>query len=284
MKHFFIFLLWIPFVSSAQIRVDAKGDKLNGNVKKMVEYEYSFLGHRNRNRVPFPIAIYTYDEEMKQENVYHYQGDSTRYIFRDIFKFDKDKLIECHHIQKTNTHGNYLENDSTCYLIAYQYNDNGRLSEEVSTSLDRHSSQHYTKTDYLYDKQGNVIEKDVYYHLNALDDRFDTVKNIFKYDSGGHIIQKDYHRDQVTDQTIYKYSGNYHYSEEHTIDTIPDRERKTIRRYNDRMNLIEERSYCRCDDTHTKNKYKYDDKGNWVERTEYLHGKKYSNIKRVITY
>jgi YD repeat-containing protein len=286
MKRVFIFLFWISFVSSAQIRVDAKGDKLNGNIKKMVEYQYGFFGHRSRKVTLEQMAIYTYNEETKQEIVYGYWGnDNVRYIFKDIFKFDKDKLREYDHIQKTNTHGYYFENDSTCFLVAYQYNDNGSLSEEFSTLQDKHSSQRYTKADYLYDRRGNVIEKDVDYHSNSLDD---TIKNIFKYDSGGHVVLKNTNDDKRALYTTYEYDNNYRYSEEHEFETNHDREWKTtIRRYDNRMNLIEERSYYICDDTKEQDshiKYKYDDKGNWVERTDYQNGKKYNYIKRVITY
>ena len=257
-------------MSSAQIRVDAKGEKLNGNVKKMVECQYGF-GYRNRKPLLVETAIYTYDEKTNQEAVYYYwSSDSTRYVYSDIFKFDGRKLTEHQHVEKV-AHGSFMKEDSIYYIFTNKYDDSNRLIEELRISKHHDSS----KTVYLYDKHGNVIEKD----------RFNGVeKKIFKYDSGGHIIQKDSYDDRVTYHTIYMYRSNYHYSEENTIDTFPDRERKTIRRYDDRMNLIEERSFCRCDDTHTKNKYKYDDKGNWVERTNYLHGKKYGYIKRVITY
>jgi hypothetical protein len=268
--------------------VDSKGDKLNGNVKKMVEYEYDFWGYRNWNRVPFPIAIYTYDEKTNQEYIYHYLGDSIRYSSKDIFKFDKDKLIEHDQIQKNDTHGKYLENDSTCWLVTYQYNDNGKLSEEVNTFRHKHSSQHRAKTDYLYDKHGNVIEKDVYYHRDSLDANFDTVKNIFKYDSMGHVIQKDYYSDNSAFYTTCKYKKNYRYAEEHEFNMKDSLEwNTTICRYDDRMNLIKERSYCMCNNLNNQYchfKYKYDDKGNWVERTDYQYGKKNSTIKRVITY
>jgi len=257
--------------------VDSKGDKLNGNVKKMEEYEYGF-GYRNRKPILAQTAIYTYDKELKQEHVYHYQGtDSPRYIYRDIFKFSGNKLIEHRYVLKGGAHGGYRnDGDSICSITTNKYNDNDRLIE-ISASQGRNNS----KTNYIYDEQGNVIENDVYYNV----DPPYIAKNIFKYDSGGHVLQKDYYNDRVAYHTLCKYRNNYHYSKEQTIDTISNSEWKTtIRRYDDRMNLIEESTYCRCDDTHTKNKYKYDDKGNWVDRTNYMHGKKYSYIKRVITY
>jgi YD repeat-containing protein len=183
MKHFFIFLFWIPSALSAQIKVDSKGDKLKGNIRMMVDYQYSLFANSNKKRVPDQTAIYTYNEETKQETIYYYSGtDTLKWVYKNIIEFDGNNPVKNYHFSKAGEHGGYIQKDSICSLITYRYNDSGKPIE-VSTSQNGFDS----KTRYIYDGQGNVIETNDYRNEVSFDG-IACKKSTFKYDNRGHVV------------------------------------------------------------------------------------------------
>lgn len=113
-----------------------------------------------------------------------------------------------------------------------------------------------------------------------------TEKN--EYDKNGNLIQKDvYNKDKTLSYSVnYKYDGNNNitekkeYSEGKTLESIE------IMKYDDSGNLIEQKSFSAFTNSTMTVKYSYefDNNHNWVKKNVFLNGKPNIIVERMIEY
>jgi YD repeat-containing protein len=181
-----------------------------------------------------------------------YQADST---LSDRFcrKYD-DKGNEIEYTEFFNNRENWYEGPGATFrykqdsgIIKKEYDDTGNLIKKSLINMHNSADANYT---FKYDKNGNMIEEDVYYNRDSSSIKTTT----YKYDDKGKRIEEK--------KLPQNGSGGY----------------KITFKYDDKGNLVEEAS-CKNKEVKYKYEYKYDDMNKKIEETiNYGHafGVKYS--------
>jgi hypothetical protein len=186
MRLLFILLL-LPVFAKAQIRIDAYGDTLKGNVKKVIQYGAFTIIHGAEvyGTNTATKSIYTFDSTTGLELITFYneqekemakeviQFDSKGHVLTDNFYTDRDVMYR-KRTYKFDTYGRQIEKCDVHYPFRASYLiEYGEVREVINDSAGH-------CTIYIYDKMGHLAEK---IELEISDSRT-TTDNLaaYKYD------------------------------------------------------------------------------------------------------
>lgn len=257
---------FFPLLSQvAKINNDFKNRNLRGDIKFIIETEYSALPNleaaekgKFENKEE---CIYNEKGYQIEKNSYHfdrYGGDSYSTIDSKMkFTYDeRSNMIEASHFAEIKS---TLE-DALPKKITRKYDNRDNLIEEKSYSKDGRLNNKYV---YVYDDKNNWIEEA--YYVGIWGDQ--NITEVFplelqnkitrKFDDNGNLIERAYY---TKDGARFK-----------NIDGTT--ESKITFKYDNKNNLIERAGYRfswkNGDILENKCIYKYDDKGNQIEENKY---------------
>ncbi len=240
MKKLFLLFLLITHAAIAGERVGQGDDRLIGPVKsvfiemaKMVRLDGTWVeGER------FPWLSITYDRSgNKIEESQLYRESALN--FRSVFVYDeKGELIEG---AEYNAAGG-LE-----FKWSYRHDKNRKRVEEIR--YDANTNALFSRSVYLYDAAGSLIEETRYHAPTANDYRW-----VYSYDGAGNRIGEEFY--------VVRAHGRENQEAKVRLDS------RTAYAY-DKGNLIEEARYDASGSLVARKSYSYefDSRGNWIKQT-----------------
>ncbi len=264
MKYYFL-VFRIPVIalfllsSCSQVKSDLTKVHLKGKVKSITEYTYSAtekFGKAQKDKLTSKI-ISNYN--------------------------DKGNLT---------TQSTYEMKNSSFMVDSFTYNSNSKLTESSTHILGQTDSMVKAiigalaiKFSYIYDKEGNEIERNKY----LLSDNTLQNKYICKFDKDRNKVEENsYDSDGNLDEKLtYKYDKEGNEIERNEYDSEHNLKEKFIHTYDNDNNVIERIKYNADGKLDWKSKIEYilyDSKGNWLNQINYFKDKPVIIIERTIKY
>lgn len=243
-------LLIVMFAADAhaQVQIDASGDTLKGNVKRMTQYYIS----RNNGAVVGLTdtikSVYTYDESRRIELVKYSRKHDQETTREEIFFDSKGNILE---------RRSYTDLDSLYRRCTYKYNSTGKQIESHEINYPFHASYPF-----------EVGEVSIEFNDSLGSDI------LYIYDSMGRLAEKTqiliWDSRKTTDNiAAYRYDAKGNKTEEYNLNLRAcDQEQKYFLFY------INGKGYS------TKTVFKYDSLNRLAERTEYSEEKNPSALWR----
>jgi hypothetical protein len=233
---------------SKVINFDSKGNMLeqiygrSASGKGPTKYIYKYQD----NKLDEMIG-YLKDGSIWQRRTFTYENEM---LIKET-RSDKDKPNPSKTIYKYDSKGNNIAKtyyDYDNYISNqwnYEYDEHGNKTKMEEQRY--FSGQRRAKYIYLYDKNGNTIEKRIISKDGKLMDR-----NTYEYNKGDNIIQENAYRDDGSLGATWRFS------------------------YNKKGNLIEYKEYFYFEgrndgllNRHEVFKYLFDNNGNWIKKTRH---------------
>jgi hypothetical protein len=313
MKHIFpLFTCLLLFSCSEKkkVRNDWTDEDLKGKVKSLTSFTYKVIdkpGEVQKDSLMY-TDITTFNnsgflvEELRKKNdtllfqrVYKYDEhnnlleDETnkdgKLGYRVINKFDeKNNLIEKATFEmKSNLSTDSLEKSDS--HLTYKYNSDGKVIDEIATEND---NPWFSKIR-IEDNNGKTISEKIHYVFAWLKPKDKIQIAIYKYDSQGNQIEKDFFD---ADSVFYfkftdKYDERGNNTENAAFRTGDTLEFRRVMTYDDKGNKTRDIDYNKDSVIKWDNRWeykKYDSIGNWVESVNYSKDNGKSITERKLEY
>lgn len=261
-NRLFIIFIAIAFVGCNIDKVkenDLSVMKLQGRVKSVKEFDRmirSMGGGVTNDKDELRYVYFFSEDGMLTEVHKHYFNKEEIWINKFIYD-GNGRLIE--KLMELEGHlGNY-------YRLLFTYNESGYLTKETLYWLESEKGE--LQVEYMYDENGNMIEKiqyDEYYYLDNDTSRKQVYK--YDYDNLGNVIREyTYLSDKIFVDSI-KYDGSLKIMNENEYG-------KTTYKYDNFGNEIEENSeYYQGGGIKKTTSYEFDNNNNWITKTTYSGG------------
>ncbi|PWJ42143.1 hypothetical protein [Sediminitomix flava] len=274
-------LVLIPLVALRPFKDKKESDRskmgLKGNVKS-IEVEYGKVTNENGvwklGEKPFNNAkektTFLPSGNIALKTIFSSSGDQ-QYKFQYFYKGDQlDSMLQ------------YYSEDEPTYKTIYEFSKDKPSQLLSSVLYEFVDNTKAGKTDYFYDKKGNLIGRK---NMNSADET--NVEEVFEYKKRQKVRYKKYIASEQ-----YTIIQEYEYNKQKLVSQILSKsitgqvQTKKVLAYDENGNLLSSRIYNPDDQLAEERTFEYtfDDKGNWVQKVVIENGEPYFMTVRKIEY